>query len=221
MTRAYYNGHAEWYERTFATGDSAEASCETAVRLLGPGPGRLLDVGCGTGAHTSVFAEHDWSVVGVDISADQLRFARERGVEVIQADATDLPFAAGDFDAVVSIWTHTDVEGFSRLLGEVVRVLRPGGRFVYVGAHPCFVGPHAFFVEERGIPTLHPGYWHAGRYADAPGVSSTGLRAKVGGVHLPLGLFLESFLAAGLTFERFEELERREYPKTLALRCRR
>ena len=52
MTRAYYDGHAEWYEQTFATGESAQASRETAVRLLGPGPGRLLDVGCGTGAHS-------------------------------------------------------------------------------------------------------------------------------------------------------------------------
>jgi SAM-dependent methyltransferase len=191
------------------------------LRLLGRGPGRLLDVGCGTGAHTAAFAEHGWSVVGVDISADQLQFARERGVEVLQADAADLPFSSGEFDAVVSIWTHTDVDDFSLLLAEVVRVLRPGGPFVYVGAHPCFVGPHAFFVAERGIPTLHPGYWEPGRYSDAPGVSTAGLRAKVGGVHLPLGRFLQSFLDAGLTIERFEELERREFPNTLALRCRR
>ena len=110
MTRAYYDGHAEWYEQTFATGESAQASRETAVRLLGPGPGRLLDVGCGTGAHSEAFIEQDWSVVGIDISADQLRLARERGIEVVQADAADLPFAGGDFDAVVYIWTHTDVQ---------------------------------------------------------------------------------------------------------------
>ena len=48
-----------------------------------------------------------------------------------------------------------------------------------------------------------------------------GLRARVGATHLPLGLFLQAFLDAGLTLERFEELENREYPYMVALRCRR
>jgi SAM-dependent methyltransferase len=221
MSHAYYDGHAEWYERAFATGERANAPREAAVRLLGPGPGRLLDVGCGTGTHTAVFAEHGWRVVGVDLSADQLQLARARGVDVLQADAADLPFGAEEFDAVVSVWTHTDVEDFSLLLREVVRVLRPGGPFVYVGAHPCFVGPHASFVEERRLPTLNSGYREPGRYTVPPDRSPSGLRARVGGVHLPLGNFVQSFLDAGLRIEHFEELERREVPNTLALRCRR
>ena len=163
MSHAYYDGHAEWYERAFATGEPAYAPREAALRLLGPGSGRLLDVGCGTGTHTAAFAEQGWRVVGVDLSADQLQLARARGVDVLQADAADLPFGSEEFDAVVSIWTHTDVEDFSLLLREVVRVLGPGGLFVYVGAHPCFVGPHASFVEERRLPTLSPGYWKPGR----------------------------------------------------------
>jgi ubiquinone/menaquinone biosynthesis C-methylase UbiE len=154
MSHAYYDGHAEWYERTFVTGGPANASREAALRLLGPGSGLLLDVGCGTGTHTAAFTERGWRAVGVDLSADQLRLARARGVDALQADAANLPFGAEEFDAVVSIWTHTDVEEFSLLLREVVRVLRLGGPFVYVGAHPCFVGPHAHFVEERRLPTL-------------------------------------------------------------------
>ena len=47
------------------------------------------------------------------------------------------------------------------------------------------------------------------------------LRARVGATHLPLGLFLQAFLDAGLVLERFEELENREYPYVVALRCRR
>jgi len=221
VSHARYDGVTEWYEREFVNSELAAVPREAAFRLLGGGPGRLLDVGCGTGAHTAVFAEHGWSPVGVDISEDQLRLARERGVEVVWADAADLPFEDASFDATVSIWTHTDVEDFTLLLREVVRVLRLGGPFVYVGAHPCFVGPHSRFVEAEGMPVLHPGYWHTGRYTEAPGISPTGLRAKVGAVHLPLGLFIQSFLDAELRLEHFEELERREYPYTVALRCRR
>src|SRR4030095_13382949 len=90
MSHAYYDGHAEWYERSFATGKRASAPREAAVRLLGPGSGRLLDVGCGTGAHTAAFAERGWRVVGVDLSADQLRLARARGGAVLHAAAGGL-----------------------------------------------------------------------------------------------------------------------------------
>jgi SAM-dependent methyltransferase len=221
VSRARYDGVAEWYDRVFATGELAAVPRAAALRLLGAASGTLLDVGCGTGAHTAAFAEHGWQVLGIDISEDQLRLARERGLEVLEADVAELPFDDASFDAAVSMWTHTDVEDFSTLLSEVGRVLRPGGPFVYVGAHPCFVGPHSRFIEAEGVPELHPGYLTQGYYDDAPGISPTGLRAKVGAVHLPLGLFVQSFLNAGLRLERFEELQTREYPYTVALRCRR
>jgi SAM-dependent methyltransferase len=221
VSHARYDGVTEWYEREFVDSELAGAPRDAALRLLGDGPGRLLDIGCGTGAHTAAFAEHGWSPVGVDISEDQLRLARERGVEVVKADAADLPFEDASFDAVVSMWTHTDVDDFSALMQEAVRVLRPGGPFVYVGAHPCFVGHHSRFISAEGIPRLHPGYWQTERYTEAPGISPHGLRAKVGAVHLPLGRFVQSFLDVSLHFEHFEELERREFPYMVALRCRR
>ena len=221
MSRARYDGVADWYDRQFATGETATVTREAMLRLLGDGSGRLLDVGCGTGAHTAILLEQGWDAVGVDISEDQLRLARERGVEAVQADAAALPFDDATFDAVVSMWTHTDVEDFTALLREVARVLRPGGRFVYVGAHPCFVGPHSRFVPAEGVPELHPGYWETGRYDEGPAISPHGLRAKVGATHLPLGLLMQSFLDAGFQLEQFEELKTREYPNTVALRCRR
>jgi SAM-dependent methyltransferase len=220
VSRARYEGIAEWYDLEFATGELAAAPREAALRFLGDGPGRLLDVGCGTGAHTAAFGEHGWSTVGLDISEDQLRLARERGVEVIQADAAALPFEDSSFDAVVSMWTHTDADDFPALLREVTRVLRADRPFVYVGAHPCFVGPHSRFISGEGVPELHRGYWETRRYMEAPGVSPHGLRAKVGAVHLPLGAFLQSFFDAGLRLEHFDEIQNRKYPYTIALRCR-
>ena len=218
---ARYDGLAESYEREFATGPLATVPREAALRLLGGGPGRLLDVGCGTGAHTAELAEHGWTVVGVDESADMLRFARERGLEVVQADAAALPFADSSFDAVASLWIHTDVDDFGAVVKEIARVLRADGRLVYVGAHPCFVGPHSEFVAALGVPTLHPGYRRAGRYTEAPGVSPHGLRAKIGATHVPLGAFVQTFLDAGFAIESFEEPGTREYPHMVALRCRR
>src|SRR5438093_1426397 len=212
MVGARYDEVAEWYEREFTRSGLADIPRDAALRLVGDGPGRLLDVGCGTGAPTAAFAERGWSVVGVDVSEEMLHFARRRGVEVVHADATELPFPDASFDAVVSLWTHTDADDFGAVVREVARVLRAPGRFVYVGAHPCFVGPHSRFVAAEGVPELHHGYRRTGRYAEAPGISPAGLRAKVGAVHLPLGPFLDAFFAAGFALERFEELDTREYP---------
>ena len=219
VTRARSDGLADWYESTLL-GDPLVP--DTALWLLGAGPGRLLDVGCGTGFHTVRFVEAGWSVVGIDPSDDQLRRARERGLEVISGRGEELPFGDGDFDAAVSLWTHTDVDNFAAVCRETARVLKPGAPFVYVGTHPCFVGPHSLFAYGEGVPELHPGWYRCtGRYEDAPGVTPQGLRVRVGATHLPLAEFLRAFLDAGFTLERFEEPGPRDYPHVVAIRCRR
>ena len=220
MGEARYDEFADWYDAEFATTDLGRSACTIVLRLLGEGPGRLLDVGCGGGAHAVSFAEHGWSVTGVDVSPAQLELARRRGVEVIEADAAALPFDDESFGAAVSMFTHTDVEDFAAVVGEITRVLRPESRFVYLGVHPCFVGPHAF-VHDRDVPELHPGYRDTSYRREAPGIWGEGLRAKVGAAHLPLGRFLQAFLDAGLRLERFEEPEGRDYPHVVALRARR
>jgi SAM-dependent methyltransferase len=222
---AHYDGVASWYEAEFGP-DPAPEVVEVVRRLVGPGPGRCLDVGCGTGFHLPLLRELGWTPTGVDLSGDQLRFAHERAgefAELFQADAAHLPFADDAFDLVFSAFTHTDMDDFAAVVAEGTRVLDPGGRFVYIGVHPCFVGPHSRFVQARGVPALELGYEERGRYIDAPGISPTGLRAKVGAVHLPLGDLLQIFLEAGLRIEAFEEpvCSGRVYPHWLALRASR
>lgn len=221
MARARYDGVAEWYQdfRPSLTPDELDA----LRRLLGPGSGTCLDVGCGTGLATAAVAGLGWSATGVDVSADLLEIAHARGLEVIRASADAIPFANESFDAAVSVWTHTDVDDFSAVVTEVARILRAGARFVYLGAHPCFVGPHSSFQGAEGVPGLHEGYSEVGRYgASSPGVvNPDGVRARVGAVHLPLGVFVQAFAAAGLRIECFEELGDRDYPYLVALRARR
>lgn len=219
-----YDGLADWYQefRPELSNDELDA----LARPLGPGHGRCLDLGCGTGVPTAAVAKLGWSVVGVDVSADLLQVASLRGLDVLEAHAHALPFEDASFDAAVSVWTHTDIDDFPTAVAEVARVLRPDAPFVYIGAHPCFVGPHSLFLgadgAPEGVPRLHPGYRKAGRYDDsAPGVGNPkGLRARVGAVHLPLQDFFEAFTAAGLRIERFEELGERDYPHVIGLRAR-
>jgi SAM-dependent methyltransferase len=221
MAEARYDGIAEWYDgwRPELTPDELAA----LMRLLGTGDGRCLDVGCGTGVATAVVAELGWSAVGLDVSTELVEVARSRGLDIVEGSAQALPFENRTFDAAVSVWTHTDVSDFKGALAEVARVLRTGAPFVYIGGHPCFVGPHSLFVGATGVPTFHPGYRPSRRYDhSAPGVGDpAGLRARVESRHLTLGDFVTGFTAAGLRVERFEELGDGDYPYLVALRTRR
>ncbi|TML07463.1 MAG: methyltransferase domain-containing protein [Actinobacteria bacterium] len=203
MGVARYDGVAGWYQgfRPSLTPDELDA----LQRLLGHGPGHCLDVGCGT------------------VSEDMLEVGRDRGLEVVGGSADSLPFADGTFDAAVSVWTHIDVDDFAGAINDIARVLRPGAPLVYIGGHPCFVGPHSLFLAGEGVPELHSGYRPARHYdGSAPGVGNEdGLRARVGAVHLPLEAFLAAFLGAGFRIERFEEPGSQDYPHVVALRARR
>jgi len=214
-----YDPHVDWYEDFRPSLNDAEA--DALRRMLGPGQGRCLDIGCGTGVAIPELQRLGWEVVGVDASDAMLSRARAYGVELFRASGESLPFDDASFEAAISIWTHTDVEDFAAILAEAARVLRPGGHLVYIGAHACFVGPHSRFIAAEGVPTLHLGYRQAGRYDNGPSIGPDGLRAKVGATHLPLGLFLQAFLEIGLRIEQFEELGAREYPYSVALGCRR
>ncbi len=216
---ARYDGLADWYDEEFQPAPLEGDAWEVVVRLLGEGSGALLDLGCGTGVYSVALAERGWKVTGVDLSEDMLRRARDRGVSVVSADATDLPFGDGSFDAAVSIFTHSDFDDFPAAVREVARVLREGAPFVYIGVHPCFVGPHSYYRAAIGVPKLHAGWYRReGHYMEAPGISPDGLRARFGAIHIPLARFLQSFLDAGFGFEHVEEPEGRDYPYMLALR---
>jgi SAM-dependent methyltransferase len=216
---ARYDDVVDWYEEFRPSLNEDEL--EALRRFLGPGRGRCLDLGCGTGVAIPELARLGWTVVGVDVSEGMLERARAYDAELHRAPGDALPFPDASFDAAVSIWTHTDVDDFASVLREAVRVLRPDAPFAYIGAHPCFVGPHSRFIAAEGVPDLHPGYRRTGRYDDGPAITPDGLRARVGAAHLPLGLFIQAFVNAGLQLERFEELGSREYPYVVALGCRR
>ena len=102
--------------------------------LAGVSPGSaVLDVACGTGALAVAAAERaapGGQVVGLDANPEMLAVARRKPVDVrwIEARAEALPFADASFDAVVSQFGLMFFEDPARALGEMRRVLRPGGR---------------------------------------------------------------------------------------------
>jgi SAM-dependent methyltransferase len=202
---ARYDGHADWYDRVF--GVFAEDAAMLAA-LLAPGGGRLcLDVGCGTGRYAALLAELGYRPLGVDISADQLRIARSRVHRLARTDAGALPVRSASVDAAVALYVHTDVEDFGAVVAEVARTLRPGGRLVCLGLHPCFLGPFVDRVTEDADGALRfvPGYGSTG-WSSGFARGRVGLWRRVGGHHKTLAGFLGAFTDAGLVIEQLREL---------------
>ena len=97
---------------------------------LGPGDARgrrVLDVGCGTGTMLS-HLERYGEPIGIEADDQAVAFCRARGVtRVRQADPPPLPFDDSRFDLVTALDVLEHVDDDQRLLGEMRRVLRPGG----------------------------------------------------------------------------------------------
>lgn len=86
---------------------------------------RVLEVGCGTGAHLDVFLRKKLNVMGVDISPHMLRVVRQkvgRGVRLCLGDAGNLPFKEGSFDCVAMITTLEFIHDPKGALREAMRV---------------------------------------------------------------------------------------------------
>ena len=105
----------------------------------GAGAARLLDIGCGTGAFLREI-KRNWprlSVTGLDLSAPYLALARRAlrdwsRVSLVEAPAEAMPFDAGQFDIVTSIYLFHELPASVRRLvvDEIRRVLKPGGTLI-------------------------------------------------------------------------------------------
>jgi SAM-dependent methyltransferase len=149
--RRYWDSAAPGYQAEHGgfLGDARFVWCpegldEADAGLLGEVAGRrVLEIGCGAAQCARWLSLQGARVVGLDVSAAQLGWARtldERhgtAVPLVQADATSLPFADRSFDLACSAYGAVPfVSDPAAVMREVARVLRPGGRWVFSVTHP-------------------------------------------------------------------------------------
>jgi ubiquinone/menaquinone biosynthesis C-methylase UbiE len=217
---ALYDEIADWYEGTFLPNTRAQGDLlgydRLVPELLGPGEGPLLEVGCGTGDHSGRFRRLGWTPVGIDLSANMLRYG-SRKLPAARADAERLPVADGTFGAAATMMVHTDMPGYATVLGEVARVLKPGGVLLHVGVHPCFCGGFADWSNRPDV-LIRPGYLDGGSWTKRS-YTTEGVRDKIGAAHFPLPQLLHMFGDAGLRIERYGE-GGAPTPFVLAIRAR-
>ncbi|HUK98918.1 MAG TPA: class I SAM-dependent methyltransferase [Gaiellaceae bacterium] len=125
------------YDRQLAKVERAGLG-ELRHRLVETASGRVLEIGTGTGANLDHYGPAVESLTLTEPEQPMLRRleprVRERAphATVLRAPAEDLPFDDGSFDTVVSTLVLCGVSDQPRALREVRRVLRPGGRLIFV-----------------------------------------------------------------------------------------
>jgi ubiquinone/menaquinone biosynthesis C-methylase UbiE len=108
----------------------------------------VLDCGCGTGFNLQYLTRYG-SAVGIDLAASGLLLAKRAGRPLVRADATRIPFDSRQFDLVTSFDMLQCIPDDAAAIGEVARVLKPGGHFVgNVAAMPILHGDHSILSNE-------------------------------------------------------------------------
>jgi len=126
------------------------------VDLLDPQPGEtILDLGCGEGMLGLEIARRDAKVLGVDLSQEMVERAQSNGLDAEVMSVTDMPYIEA-FDAVFSNAMLHWVRESELAIVNIVRALKPGGRFVAeFGGHG---NVHHIVEAMRAVFAAHPEY---------------------------------------------------------------
>jgi SAM-dependent methyltransferase len=172
-----------------------------------PPPGRLtLDIGCGEGRLSRDLKALGHTVVGVDASPTMLEHAHEAdpSIETHAADAARLPFDDATADLAVAFMSLQDIDDASGAIGEVARVLEPGGHLCLAIIHP--LGSAGMFTSnEPDAPFVVEGsYLERRRYRDT--IERDGFVVTFESEHRPLGWYMDALTEAGFLIERIVEV---------------
>ncbi|MFN3742226.1 MAG: class I SAM-dependent methyltransferase [Anaerolineales bacterium] len=113
--------------------------------------GRVLENGCGIGLYAERLAQAGGQVIGLEYDFERASQAHQRVLRIVNAAGEALPFAEASFDLILSHEVIEHVRDDRQAVGEMLRVLRPGGRLV-------------LFCPNRGYPFETHGIYWRGKY---------------------------------------------------------
>lgn len=145
----YFEGHLARYNSVVYS-----QRVKHVERFLGDVTGtRVLDLGCGVGFFGGLAAARGADVVGLDFSEAALGIAikEQPAIPYVRGDATGVPFPDASFDVVLlnDIIEHLAEGPGRRMIEEVFRVLRPGGRLV------VDTDNDAFIMQRKGLKRIN------------------------------------------------------------------
>ncbi len=211
------NMAANWDARYGKEGDTSRVHLlnSALLSILGDVAGRrILDAGCGSGYLCRMLARRGAKMVGVDLAPAWIEMARSRkpelNIEYHAGSIAHMPFLAdGSFEAVVSVCVLMDTRDYEEALGEMHRVLAPGGVLAIAILHPCFTSPPGGRWERHPVDSARPEdrwYWRVSSYLQP--TWETWRWEPVGmatGFHRPLSNYMQTLLGVGFRLTHFIE----------------
>lgn len=195
-------GYDRWYETPVgATVDRMEK--RAFLKLLDPKPGEtLLEVGSGTGHWSLWFRSLGLGVMGLEISPGMVAVARRKmakkgwkGIRLVRGDGRQLPFREASFDMVTAIAALEFIPEYPRVLDEMWRCTRCGGRMVIgvLNLRSFFARPRRREAKHRETVFSRAHFFKReelrrllGRYGEARIVTSTYLHPSVLGARVAM-----------------------------------
>ncbi len=221
---------ADWYDEMLSDSDDSYQKTvilPNLVRLIGPRKGlTILDVACGQGYFSHVFAKNGADVIGCDISAELIALAKDKtfsknstaanstaaSPEFHLSTANKLSFATNDsIDTAVIVLALQNIEDLAGTISECSRVLKTGGSLFIVLNHPAFRIPQnsSWHWDEMNSKQ----YRRIDSYMSdktmkidmTPGETDVHKKKFTVSFHRPLQSYFKALNKAGLSVTRLEE----------------
>jgi len=216
-----WDDHARWWQREFTEGVDAEYTEQILPLILehlgdleagvdtAPEPVvRLLDLGCGEGQVARITTELlGTRAVGVDASGAQVIEARRRGggPSYVQGSAAAIGLADAAVDAAVACLVFEHLVDPDSVLDEVARVVRSGGRFLWLLNHPLIQTPDSGWIDDHMVDPPEQ-YWQLGPYLpEAETVEQVERDVFITFFHRPLSRYLNAAIERGFVLEQMLE----------------
>lgn len=236
-----WQDHADWWQEEFTDGVDPEYTEQIIPLIIEAlaGYDRVLDVGTGEGQVARALAEAGSRVIGLDPVAAQVEEAARRGgpdqraPHYVQAGAAALPLASASCDAAVACLVFEHIDDVDQAIDEVSRILRPGGRFLFLLNHPLLQTPGSGWIDDQMIDPPEQ-YWRIGPYLpEAVTVEEVQKDVFIRFLHRPLSRYVNSLVRASLPLVNMQEpapppgflaqapwyAEAATVPRLLALTC--
>lgn len=168
----------------------------------------VLDLGCGFGWHCRYAGEQQANaVVGVDISENMLREAREQTddpkITYVRMPIEDIQFSNSQFDVVISSLAFHYVDSFEAICTKVYNCLKPAGNFIFSVEHPIFTSrkEQTWYVDDHG----HRLHWPVDHYQSEGMRETTFLTEHVIKYHRTVATYLNNLIQAGFVIKAVKE----------------
>jgi len=211
MDNGWENSAQAWIESMGEQGERGDWGRQNVLdpvmmaRIAGGHFANALDVGCGEGRFCRMLRAAGVKPTGIDPTQRLLEMARQRDPsgDYRLGRAERLDFAASSFDLVVSYITLIDIPDFRAAIGEMARVLKPGGSLLMANltGFTSACGDRGWVKDDGGEHLHYPVDNYLGEFPIW--LEWSGIRIQ--NWHRPLSAYMTAFLDSGLTLTYFAE----------------